>query len=233
MRKGFGKEPMRPHNLPFVMLGAACCGSAGSDSTPVRSSRPTRPPVAPSSTRRSPRRSPCSAGSSWRRSATASPPRSVPLPASSRVWSPSRRPPRRSTRGARSPSASSPVWSAPWPSASSTSSATTTRSTSWASTSSAVSWVPLLIGFFAQPGRGHDLGSRDGALNGLFYGGGWTQLGTQAIVALLPSALLVRRLRWSSDYALKYTMGLRVRKMLRSTGIDFAEHGETAYEEAK
>ena len=22
-RKGFGQEPMRPHNLPFVMLGAA------------------------------------------------------------------------------------------------------------------------------------------------------------------------------------------------------------------
>ena len=35
-RKGFGKDPNhRPHNIPFVMLGAASCGSAGSASTPV------------------------------------------------------------------------------------------------------------------------------------------------------------------------------------------------------
>ena len=35
-RRGWPREPMRPHNLPFVLLGAACCGSAGSASTPAR-----------------------------------------------------------------------------------------------------------------------------------------------------------------------------------------------------
>jgi len=32
---------MRPHNLPFVLLGVDCCGSAGSDSTPVLRWLPT------------------------------------------------------------------------------------------------------------------------------------------------------------------------------------------------
>ena len=40
-RKGFGTQPFRPHNVPFVMLGASCCGSAGSASTLVPPSPPT------------------------------------------------------------------------------------------------------------------------------------------------------------------------------------------------
>ncbi len=43
-RRGWGKDPMRPHNLPLVLLGPACCGSAGSASTRARSWRPTGPP---------------------------------------------------------------------------------------------------------------------------------------------------------------------------------------------
>ena len=69
------------------------------------------------STPRPPPARPCSAGSSWRRSATATPPRSVRPPASSPAWSPSPRPVARSARSARSSSASSPVGSRRWPSA--------------------------------------------------------------------------------------------------------------------
>ena len=50
-------------------------------------------------------------------SATATPPRWAPPPASSPAWSRSRRPARRSRRWARSSSGSSPAWSARWPSA--------------------------------------------------------------------------------------------------------------------
>jgi len=32
--KGWPRDPMRPHNLPFVLLARACCGSAGTASTP-------------------------------------------------------------------------------------------------------------------------------------------------------------------------------------------------------
>ncbi len=89
----------------------------------------------------------------------------------------------------------------------------------------------LLIGFFSHLDEGTTW-APDGALNGVFYHGGWTQLGSQAIaagVAVLYSfiATLVIGL------ALKYTMGLRVKESVEIEGIDLAEHGETAYEEAK
>ena len=38
---GFGKEPMEPHNVPYVVLGPGCCGSAGSASTPAAPWGPT------------------------------------------------------------------------------------------------------------------------------------------------------------------------------------------------
>ena len=44
-RVGFGKEPMRPHNLPSSCSAPACCGSAGSASTPAPRSAPTAPPA--------------------------------------------------------------------------------------------------------------------------------------------------------------------------------------------
>ena len=143
LRKGFGKEPFKPHNLPFVMLGAALlwfgwfgfnAGSEfGADATAGRAFLNTT--VAPGQSR-------CSAGCSLSGSVTASPPRSVPLPASSPVLSPSRPPRLRSTRGAPSPSASSPVSCVRLAVGSSTSSAMTTRSTSSVSTSSAASSAP-------------------------------------------------------------------------------------------
>ena len=69
----------------------------------------------------------------------------------------------------------------------------------------------------------------DGALNGLFYGGGLTQLGTQVVVALAAVvfsglATLVIAL------ILKATMGWRVSDEAEVGGVDLAVHGETAYE---
>jgi Amt family ammonium transporter len=85
----------------------------------------------------------------------------------------------------------------------------------------------ILIGFFAT-----DTNSAwypDGAQNGLFYGGGVTQLATQTIVAL--AAILFS---FTATYVialiLKATIGLRVSDEAEVGGIDLAVHAETAYE---
>ncbi|GII99362.1 ammonium transporter [Sediminihabitans luteus] len=85
----------------------------------------------------------------------------------------------------------------------------------------------VLIGFFAT-----DQNSAwypEGAVNGLFYGGGLTQLGTQVIVALaaVVFSLVVTLV---IAYVLKVTMGWRVSEEVEVSGIDLAVHGETAYE---
>jgi ammonia channel protein AmtB len=114
-RKGFGREPMRPHNLPLVMLGAGCCGSAGSASTPGRPWAPTAPRRWRSSTRRSPPPQRCWPGSPPSGCATVTPPPSGRRPVRSRGSWPSRPPAPPSSRSARSPSAWSPARSAPSP----------------------------------------------------------------------------------------------------------------------
>ena len=89
----------------------------------------------------------------------------------------------------------------------------------------------ILIGFFSNLDEGTTW-APDGALNGVFYGGGWTQLASQtigALVALAYSFVLTIII----GLILKYTIGLRVSEDVELTGIDLASHGETAYEEAK
>jgi Amt family ammonium transporter len=88
----------------------------------------------------------------------------------------------------------------------------------------------VLIGLFANVGENvNGTWYPDGALNGLFYGGGVTQLITQVIVALFAivfsgilTAVIAR--------AIKATMGLRITESDEVSGIDLATHGETAYE---
>ena len=46
-RTGYGKELMPPHSLVMTMIGAACCGSAGSASMPDPTSKPTAPRLSP------------------------------------------------------------------------------------------------------------------------------------------------------------------------------------------
>lgn len=85
----------------------------------------------------------------------------------------------------------------------------------------------ILIGLFATDAN--STWYPDGALNGLFYGGGFTQLATQTIVALVAVvfsfvATLVIAL------VLRSTIGLRVSDDAEVGGLDLAVHGETAYE---
>ena len=76
----------------------------------------------------------------------------------------------------------------------------------------------IMVGFLANG---------DG-ISGLFYGGG-----TDLLVAQLVGVLAVAA--WSIGtglvlfFALKYTLGLRVTKKEEENGLDYYEHGETAY----
>jgi Amt family ammonium transporter len=80
----------------------------------------------------------------------------------------------------------------------------------------------VLIGLFS---------TSDGAggVDGLFYGGGLGSLGDQALGALIAIV-------WSGVFtaviglAIKYTMGWRISEEDEVDGIDYAEHGESAYD---
>ncbi len=130
-RAGWPKEPMKPHNLPLVMLGAGLLWfgwfgfNAGSA---LAADNIAGTAFINTFTADLCRR--CSAGCCWSASATASRRAWAPRPASSPAWSRSPRRAPSSTPGARWPSASSPVSSARWRSASSTASGSTTRWTS-------------------------------------------------------------------------------------------------------
>jgi Amt family ammonium transporter len=97
-------------------------------------------------------------------------------------------------------------------------------------------WVgTLFIGLFANldegttwAGAGDTLAPKDG----LFYGGGLTQLGTQGTVAL-GATLVSFIVTLSIALVIKHTIRFRVTEEVEVVGIDLAEHGETAYEEAK
>ena len=66
-------------------------------------------------------------------------------------------------------------------------------------------------------------------MNGLFYGGGFDQLGKQAVgaFAVLFYSLIVA---FIIGYAIKFTMGFRVSQEDEVLGVDLAEHAESAYE---
>lgn len=85
----------------------------------------------------------------------------------------------------------------------------------------------ILIGFFATDANSTFL--PEDAKTGLFYGGGATQLATQTIVALFAVvfSLVVTAIIAA---ALKATIGLRATEDVEVGGIDLAVHGETAYE---
>jgi Amt family ammonium transporter len=106
-RIGYGKEAMPPHSLVMTMIGAALLwfgwfGFNVGSNLEVPRSKPTARPRSPSPTPtwRPPARS--SRGSSARRSSRASPRCWAPLPAPSRGWWRSRRPPATSACRARS-----------------------------------------------------------------------------------------------------------------------------------
>ncbi len=88
----------------------------------------------------------------------------------------------------------------------------------------------VLIGLFAHVGDNvNGTWYADGALNGLFYGGGITQLITQIIVALA-AVVFSGVMTLIIGSAIKAAMGLKVTEEAESIGLDLAIHGETAYE---
>jgi len=88
----------------------------------------------------------------------------------------------------------------------------------------------VLIGFFANVGDGvNGTWYPDGAMNGLFYGGGFNQLGTQVIAALF-AVVFSGILTAIIAYGIKAAMGIRVTEEVEVGGIDLAVHGEGAYE---
>jgi Amt family ammonium transporter len=83
----------------------------------------------------------------------------------------------------------------------------------------------LLIGFVSTS-------SAPGGIDGLFYGGGATSLGHQSLAALF-TIVWTGTLTTVIAFAIKYTIGWRVTEEDEVEGIDFAEHGETAYDLAR
>jgi Amt family ammonium transporter len=83
----------------------------------------------------------------------------------------------------------------------------------------------LLIGFFSTKA----VNAASVGDDGLFYGGGFTQLGRQAVAAgsvLAYSFVLTLII----GMVIKYTIGFRVSAEAEAMGIDEAEHKETAYD---
>jgi Amt family ammonium transporter len=93
----------------------------------------------------------------------------------------------------------------------------------------------VLIGLFANVPRDADgvpttsTWAPDGALDGLFYGGGLTQLWTQILVALI-AIVASGVLTLIIGFALKYTMGWRISEEDEVEGVDVTTHGEAAYD---
>jgi Amt family ammonium transporter len=86
----------------------------------------------------------------------------------------------------------------------------------------------LFLGFFSTA-KANVNGSGGTAVDGLFYGGGLKLLGNQALAAgsvLLYSFVLA----FVIGFVVNKTLGLRVDRDEEESGIDLGEHAETAYE---
>jgi Amt family ammonium transporter len=64
--------------------------------------------------------------------------------------------------------------------------------------------------------------------NGLFYGGGAAQLGSQ-LIGVLAVAAWAMGLGFLVFFTIKKTIGLRVTRRIEEEGLDIYEHGESAY----
>jgi len=87
----------------------------------------------------------------------------------------------------------------------------------------------LMIGLLATSGLSHSV-FPDGALPGLFYGGGVRQFVTQLVSAVI-AVVFAFAMTWLIASVLGRLMGWRVPAAHEVTGIDLHEHGERAYEE--
>ena len=91
-------------------------------------------------------------------------------------------------------------------------------------------WGGLSLGLFADGTYGEGLNGVPGTVRGLFYGGGWAQLGAETIGTLVCIAFT-----FVSFYAffrvVGYLIGNRVSEAVELEGLDLAEVGTLAYPE--
>lgn len=88
-------------------------------------------------------------------------------------------------------------------------------------------WGTLSTGFFASPRLVEVVGI---GRAGLFYGGGLTQLGVQAL-GMAVSAVYVAVVSWIILYVMKKLVGIRVSEEEEVLGLDLSEHGSYGYPE--
>ena len=90
-------------------------------------------------------------------------------------------------------------------------------------------WGTLAVGLFGQRAIDVQYWSEDSTIqDGLFFGGGFGQLGTQAIgvLAVFAFVFVVMLIVFT---IIKATIGLRVSDAEQMQGLDLGEHGNTAY----
>jgi Amt family ammonium transporter len=88
-------------------------------------------------------------------------------------------------------------------------------------------WGTLSTGLFATP---HLVAYTGVGRPGLFYGGGWHQLGVQALSVLVAS-VYVAITSWVILWVLNKLIGLRVAREAEIKGLDWSEHGVEITEE--
>jgi Amt family ammonium transporter len=90
-------------------------------------------------------------------------------------------------------------------------------------------WIgSLWIGLFATAHANANIPTL-GAAEGLFYGGGLTQLGRQALCSGIVSVFSFG-VAWLLGTLIKKTVGFRTSEEVEVDGIDVAEHAESAYD---
>ena len=87
-------------------------------------------------------------------------------------------------------------------------------------------WGTLAVGLFAQAAYGESSGA--GAVNGLFFGGGTSQLITQ-LIGVASVFVWVFSAAFIVFYIAKKTMGLRASDEEQLKGLDIGEHGMESY----
>ncbi|MET8091263.1 ammonium transporter [Micromonospora sp. NPDC005220] len=91
-------------------------------------------------------------------------------------------------------------------------------------------WIgSLWLGLFATNSVNAAITDVVGASDGLFYGGGFTQLGRQALAGLIVTAWSFG-IAWVIAFAIEKTIGFRVKGEAEVDGIDIAEHAESGYD---
>ena len=88
-------------------------------------------------------------------------------------------------------------------------------------------WGTLSLGFFTMPSMAEKLATGHG---GLFYGGGVTQLGTQAL-GLAAVGAFTFGASFAMLWLMKVTIGIRAEPDVESAGLDVSEHGMWGYPE--